>query len=46
MGLSDEEVILALAHANNIHPERYTILGDNGLDEESAARIAETTEVI
>jgi glycerol-1-phosphate dehydrogenase [NAD(P)+] len=32
--------------AHTIRPERYTILGDNGLTREAAIKLAKKTEVI
>jgi glycerol-1-phosphate dehydrogenase [NAD(P)+] len=46
LGVSPEEVIEALVQAHRIRPERYTILGDNGLTREAAERLATTTGVI
>lgn len=46
LGLSDDEVIRALTYAHKIKPERYTILGDNGLSYEAAENLAKITKVI
>jgi len=46
LGISDDEVIRALMIAHKIRPERYTILGENGLSFEDAYKIAIETEVI
>jgi glycerol-1-phosphate dehydrogenase [NAD(P)+] len=46
LGFSKEEVIKALTMAHTIRPERYTILGDNGLTEEAAERLANITGVV
>jgi glycerol-1-phosphate dehydrogenase [NAD(P)+] len=46
LGLTDDEVLEALFHAHEIHPERYTILGDAGLTHEAAERLAHITKVI
>ncbi len=46
MGLTDEEVLEALIRAHEIHPERYTVLGDTGLTPEAAERLARITKVI
>ncbi len=46
LGLSDDEVIRALTYAHKIRPERYTILGDNGLSYEAAENLARITKVI
>ncbi|MDE1819538.1 MAG: NAD(P)-dependent glycerol-1-phosphate dehydrogenase [Euryarchaeota archaeon] len=41
-----DEVLTALVNAHTLRPERYTILGDNGLSREAAERLASQTEVI
>lgn len=46
LGLSEEEVIRALKTAHSIRPERFTILGKEGLTHEAAIRAVETTGVI
>lgn len=46
LGVSAEEVVAALVGAHRIRPERYTILGDNGLTREAAERLASVTGVI
>ena len=46
MGVDDDEVIEALTIAHSIRPDRYTILGDNGLTREAAIKLAKKTEVI
>ncbi len=46
LGVSPEEIVLALVQAHAIRPERYTILGDNGLTREAAERLASVTGVI
>jgi glycerol-1-phosphate dehydrogenase [NAD(P)+] len=46
LNISREEIIQALVKANDIKPERYTILGEQGLTPKKAERLAETTEVI
>jgi len=46
LGVTDEELIEALIHAHEIHPERYTILGDAGLTHEAAERLAHITKVV
>ena len=43
---NSKEVIDALVHAHEIAKERYTILGDTGLTEEAAERLARITKVI
>jgi glycerol-1-phosphate dehydrogenase [NAD(P)+] len=45
LGVSPEEVVRALMTAHTLRPERYTILGDNGLTREAAERLAATTGV-
>jgi glycerol-1-phosphate dehydrogenase [NAD(P)+] len=46
LGLSDEEIIKALEIAHTIRPERFTILGKEGLTHEAAVNAAEITSVI
>ncbi len=46
LGVSDQEVVRALTLAHAIRPDRYTILGDNGLAQEAATRLASVTGVI
>ena len=46
IGISDDDVIEALLMAHEIRPERYTILGDNGISREAAYELAYKTEVI
>jgi glycerol-1-phosphate dehydrogenase [NAD(P)+] len=46
LGVTHEEVVEALVAAHAIRPERYTILGDNGLTREAAERLAGVTGVI
>ena len=46
LGVTDEEVVEALVHAHEIAPERYTVLGDSGLNFEAAEKLAKTTKVI
>src|SRR2546426_7885095 len=46
LGLTDDEVLEALIHAHEIHPERYTILGDAGLTHDAAERLAHITKVV
>jgi glycerol-1-phosphate dehydrogenase [NAD(P)+] len=36
----------ALVHATEIRPDRYTILGENGLTEDAARALAKKTGVI
>jgi len=46
LGVTDEELMEALIHAHEIAKERYTILGDEGLNYEAAERLARITKVI
>jgi len=46
LGVTDEEIVRALMMAHSIRPERYTILGDNGLTREAAERLARGTGVV
>jgi glycerol-1-phosphate dehydrogenase [NAD(P)+] len=46
LGAAPEEVVQALVQAHTLRPERYTILGDNGLTKEAAERLANLTGVI
>ena len=46
LNISDEEIVEALMMAHKIRPERYTILGDNGISKEAAYELAYKTEVI
>ena len=46
LGLTDEEIIEALQIAHTIRPERFTILGKDGLTYEAAVNTASVTEVI
>ena len=46
IGIADEDIIEALMMAHKIRPERYTILGDNGISKEAAYELAQKTEVI
>ncbi len=46
LGLKAKDVIEALKIAHTINPSRYTILGERGLTEEAAERLARTTGVI
>ncbi|MFZ0892395.1 MAG: NAD(P)-dependent glycerol-1-phosphate dehydrogenase [Thermoplasmata archaeon] len=46
LGVTAQEVIDALVAAHQIRPERYTILGDNGLSRDAAERLATVTGVI
>ena len=46
LGVTAEEVVKALVLAHTLRPERYTILGDNGLTREAAERLASRTGVV
>jgi glycerol-1-phosphate dehydrogenase [NAD(P)+] len=46
LGLKDEEVIKALETAHSIRPERYTVLGKEGLTSDAAVNVAKVTGVI
>ena len=46
LGVSPDEIVKALVLAHSIRPERYTILGDNGLSREAAERLASVTGVV
>ena len=46
LGVSSDEIIQALVGAHKVRPERYTILGDNGLTREAAERLATVTGVL
>lgn len=46
LGFTKEEIVDALTMAHKIRPERYTILGDNGLTSDAAENLAQITGVI
>ncbi len=46
LGVSKKKIVEALVRAQEIRPERYTILGENGLTQEAAKKLAKTTGVI
>ncbi|MDL2261504.1 NAD(P)-dependent glycerol-1-phosphate dehydrogenase [Methanimicrococcus sp. OttesenSCG-928-J09] len=46
MGIEDEEIVEALLRAHTIRPERYTILGSDGLTPSAAEKMAVVTKVI
>lgn len=46
IGVAEDDIIEALVMAHEIRPERYTILGDNGISKEAAYELAYKTEVI
>ncbi len=46
LGISKKKIIEALDRAQEIRPERYTILGEKGLTLDAAKKLAKTTGVI
>jgi len=46
IGIKDEDIIEALKIAHTIRPERFTILGKDGLTHEAAVNVATKTSVI
>lgn len=46
IGISKKKIVEALVRAQEIRPERYTILGENGLTEDAAKNLAKKTGVI
>ena len=46
IGVCEDDIIEALMMAHKIRPERYTILGDNGICRDAAYELAYKTEVI
>jgi len=46
LGVSKKNIIEALVRAHEIRPERYTILGETGLTEDAAKKVAKITKVI
>lgn len=46
LGVADEEVVEALVRAHEVGKERYTILGDEGLTQDAAERLAHITKVL
>ena len=46
LGIEEENIVKALTNAHRIRPDRYTILGETGLGEAAARRIARRTEVL
>ncbi|MFP3144403.1 MAG: NAD(P)-dependent glycerol-1-phosphate dehydrogenase [Caldisphaera sp.] len=46
LGVTEEEILKALTKAVSIRPERYTILGESGLNEKAAEELAKNTFVI
>jgi len=46
LGFTDAEIVKALVMAKDMRRERFTVLGDRGLSEEAAKRVARATGVI
>ena len=46
LGIEPRYIVEALTIAHKVRPERYTILGENGLSKEAAERLARVTGVI
>jgi glycerol-1-phosphate dehydrogenase [NAD(P)+] len=46
LNIAEDDIIEALMMAHKIRPERYTILGDNGICRDAAYELAYKTEVI
>lgn len=46
LGVSKKKIVEALVRATEIRPDRYTILGENGLTEDAARALAKKTGVI
>ncbi len=46
VGLNEEDAVQALMMAHKIRPDRYTILGENGLSENAAREALRITEVL
>jgi glycerol-1-phosphate dehydrogenase [NAD(P)+] len=46
LNVSPEQVVRALTMAHSLRPERYTILGETGVAEAAAEKVARTTGVI
>ncbi len=46
LGIPAEDLIYAMAHATEIRSDRFTILGDKGITEEVAEKVAKATGVI
>lgn len=45
LGITKEQMVEALTTAHRIRPDRYTVLGDQGITAEAAERLMETTGV-
>lgn len=46
LGIPAEEIVYAMSHATEIRSDRFTILGDKGITEDVAERVAKATGVI
>ena len=46
LGISKKKIVEALVRAQEIRPDRYTILGENGLTNDAAKKVAKVTVVI
>jgi glycerol-1-phosphate dehydrogenase [NAD(P)+] len=46
LGMSKKKIVEALVKSHEIRPERYTILGETGLTEDAAKKVAKITGVI
>ena len=46
LGVSKKKIVEALIHAQEIRPDRYTILGETGLTKDAAYKLAKQTGVI
>jgi glycerol-1-phosphate dehydrogenase [NAD(P)+] len=46
LGISKKKIVEALIRAQEIRPERYSILGETGLTKDAAQKLAKTTGVI
>ncbi len=46
LGATNQQIVDALVQAHSMRPDRYTILGDNGLTREAAERLARVTGVV
>ena len=46
LNVDSEEIVEALTRAHTIKPERYTVLGESGLNEKAAVELARNTGVI
>jgi len=44
--VSPEQIVKALTMAHSLRPERYTILGEKGITEAAAEKVARATGVI